>query len=434
MKRQDSHRQTKTDGKRRKLEMEVSKSTPETILEEDNDKKDTEFTNVTGTTLVVEDDIETDGEKEPGNDKTCQISRSRPKLEDGFGFDTIYPRQLQELPSVPNEVPQDYADMSPRKLTTEHRMKFCGIPLKRQKPDQHTKITIPHKFADKSEEDDFGATLCTYKYGKKYYRHFLVKIEPNQPASEMKIKDNDELVLVNDLFVPKLSHTEVLGLFQHVKVEGIIQLILAIRRKLSKQKWEWIQTSAVLPPGNEKDDLPAVTDLQYKEFEGDKPIERPISKHLYKIPGTAKYLDIRDGKVRTGLLNDGNDRKMIIWKRTKFWPVDSEGHINFASTLCDVTKQWFIAIDPNGQIVVQLIAVKVYHSSDISSLLVLIRLDKSINGTSDVLVAIYELSVHALGMKVDSDSVHPKSKKRNLKDVVISVTLFGGCVFQKLIG
>ncbi|XP_045200532.2 uncharacterized protein LOC123554444 isoform X2 [Mercenaria mercenaria] len=456
MKRQD--RQADIGGKRQKLEMEVSKSTPEIIREEDNDDSETdEFTEVTVTTQMEDDDLETDGVKEAGTNKTYQISSSclryndgtRPKLEDGFGFgketfqyripssghpkpkkdrrvntvskasvtkkhreetshfhantpaannvsperekkhkvnpcntnntenktaghcktnsenkadipemDTIYTKQLQEwkLPSVPNEVPQDYADMSPRKLPTEQRVKYCGMSLKRQKPDQQTKILIPHKYADKPEGDDFGAALCTYidhlEYGKIYYRHFFEKVEPAQPASEMKIKDDDELVSVNDFFVPVLPHTEVLNLFHHVKVDGKTRLSLVIRRKLSKQKWEWIETSAVLAPEKEKNP-PAVTDLWYNEVEGDKPIERPMSKQLYKIPGTVKYIEIRDGKVQIGIMNDGNNRTMIIWKRTKFWQVDSEGHINFASTLCDVTKQWFIAIDQNDQIVVQ---------------------------------------------------------------------------------
>ncbi|XP_045200548.2 uncharacterized protein LOC123554448 [Mercenaria mercenaria] len=272
-----------------------------------------------------------------------------------------------------------------------------------KKPDQQTNILIPHKYADKPEGDDFGAALCTYKdyldFGNIYYRHFFQKVEPNQPASKMKIKDGDELLLLNEVFVPALMHREVLNLFHGVKVDGKTRLSLVIRRKLIKQKWEWIETSAVLSPenqiyadlecrklarvkpicrpmsklsyqvhgtekylgyrdgedwiGNKRRTPPAVTDLKYNEVDGDKIIYRPMSQHFYKVPGSEKYVDIRDCKVWIDTMNSGDNKTKIIWKHPKIWQADTEGHINFATTLCDMTKKWYIAIDPEDQITVE---------------------------------------------------------------------------------
>ncbi|XP_053404059.1 uncharacterized protein LOC123555504 isoform X2 [Mercenaria mercenaria] len=268
----------------------------------------------------------------------------------------IFTSQIKEwtLPGAPNQVPTNYEDMSPSKMPTEKRSIYC-VTSNRQKPDQQTNIFIPHKYTDKPEGDDFGAQLCTYiehlEYGKIYYRHFFEKVEPHQPASDMRIQVDDELVLLHGVFVPAMPHMNMLNLFRHVKVDGKTRFSLIIRRKLTKQKWEWIETNAVLSPKKRKVS-PAVADLKYEELEGDKTDYRPMSKHLYKVSGTDKYIDICDGKARIGFMNDGSNKTKIIWKHPRFLQVDTEGHIDFATTLCDLTKKWYIAIDQKDQIVV----------------------------------------------------------------------------------
>ncbi|XP_045200542.2 uncharacterized protein LOC123554445 isoform X2 [Mercenaria mercenaria] len=221
--------------------------------------------------------------------------------------------------------------------------------LKIRKPEKKSHILIPHNRADKPEGDDFGAYLCTFKDklkdGSVYYRHFLVDIDDAGPADQMKIDNNDEMVLLNENFVPELTHNEVLALFRDVKVDGISRFTLVLRRVRAK-KWEWIETSAILAPDKHTDDHPVVERVEFKELRGER-IEVPKSKHLYKVPGTQQYLDICDGKVSIDTLkHDDSDRTKIITKRAKYWQDDGDQiHINFAAALCDEEMKWYIGID-----------------------------------------------------------------------------------------
>ncbi|XP_045200547.2 uncharacterized protein LOC123554447 [Mercenaria mercenaria] len=221
--------------------------------------------------------------------------------------------------------------------------------LKIKKPDQKSDILIQHNSADRLEGDEFGAHLCTFKDklkdGSIYNRHFLVDIETGGTVYQMKIDNNDEIVLLNEEFVPELTHNEVLALFRGVKVDGISRFTLVLRRVRTK-KWEWIETSAILAPDRHTDDHPFVERVEFKELRGEK-IEVPKSKHLYKVPGTQQYLDICDGKVSIDTLkHDDSNRTKIITKRAKYWQDGGDQiHINFAAALSDEEMKWYIGFD-----------------------------------------------------------------------------------------
>ncbi|XP_053404344.1 uncharacterized protein LOC128558592 isoform X2 [Mercenaria mercenaria] len=267
-------------------------------------------------------------------------------------MDVIYTKDLQEemLEHAPEQVPDDYVDMSPRQLPTQHKtIYFCMIHTGKQKPDQESNIVIPHKNADKPEGDDFGAKLWTFiekkRDGSVYHRHLLVHVVPTEPAGQMRIEDNDELVLVNDVFVPVLTHTEVLNIFHHVQVDGKTRLLLVVRRVKTKKKWSWIETSAILTADKSPDEGPVVEYPEYKRFKGER-YEMPKSKHIYKVPGTQKYLDISDRGICVDILqNDSPDKTKVIWKRCIYKLVDNEGHIDFAAALSDETMMWYIGIN-----------------------------------------------------------------------------------------
>lgn len=287
-------------------------------------------------------------------DNKCKDQRAHFDLE----MDVIYTCNMREkmLDHAPSLTPADFADMNPTKSPAQNtRTLLCMIPIGKQKPDYVTNIVIPHPHADRPEGDDFGAKLGTYnddKHKPPYFRHFLIG-RITGPAKDMGIRKDDELVLIGDIFVPDLKHTDVLNLFHHVQVDGKTTFSLVIRRVEDKE-WKWIQTSAILTPDKLPDKGPIIKPVKYKQLKEEAgKIETATSSHLYKVPMTQKYLEISNKSVCIDVFKqDESDKNKIIMKRCRFWPSGQAGQIDFEAALCNRDKTRYIGMDKTNNHIV----------------------------------------------------------------------------------
>lgn len=250
--------------------------------------------------------------------------------------------------SPPNGIIANYEEMSTDGPPIYRRLfkKF------QRQPDQNSKILIPHNDADTPEGDPFGAWIATYNThtaeGRPYYHHFFVQVEADGPADKMKVKENDELVLLNGHFVPNISHDDLLNVFHKVKVDGKTRLYLVIRRKredvAKNKKWEWIETSAVLAP-----DHRSTNDERYKSLGDDDII---VLHYQYKVPGTQLFIAISGDRVLADVMTgypDQDETKHILTKAKHVNCPDET--IKFTATLSDKKMDSYIGMNDSNEII-----------------------------------------------------------------------------------
>ncbi|XP_060567692.1 uncharacterized protein LOC132726392 [Ruditapes philippinarum] len=164
-------------------------------------------------------------------------------------------QRVNLLTTAPKGTPDSYDRISPNGKPWKSSV-LHHIGILRSNPK--TQIHIQYKCAGKTLSYDIGAELLTVvrkpqKGSKTFtYRHFLVNIRKDGLASRLSICNNDEVAWIDSTFLPDRNHTEVLRLFEKVKVDGT-RLNLVLRRVTkfgSKKKWKWFDTSAGLSADN----------------------------------------------------------------------------------------------------------------------------------------------------------------------------------------
>ncbi|XP_045200117.2 uncharacterized protein LOC123554203 isoform X2 [Mercenaria mercenaria] len=293
----------------------------------------------------------------PAKCSCCYITNDR-DLE----IDTILAMETTEkcLKHAPNGVPASFTQTTPDSSPLppkESVLHVFGLRHNKE-PDQKSTIYIPHKNADKPIGDEFGADVWTYqtvqKDGTIYYQHFFVNVKHDGPAAKMKIHDNDEIVLLNTIFVPNFTHTKVLNLFHLVKVDGKTRFELVLRRleKVgSKKEWEWIDTSAILAPDHrhDVDTYPEVEKPKLKKLKSNEYAVK--SFHYYKVPGTQCYLDIEHNAVVASVFTDTDaDKTKIICRIDQYKFNKETGKIEFTAALCSEKMSKYIVVGTDRQI------------------------------------------------------------------------------------
>ncbi|XP_045200116.2 uncharacterized protein LOC123554203 isoform X1 [Mercenaria mercenaria] len=296
--------------------------------------------------------------------------------EEVFEFDVdesdeIIPNECTDIISKkrPRSVDKRWASSSLGSYIGEHLLKYGTVKRRNSlpdklrrassiEPDQKSTIYIPHKNADKPIGDEFGADVWTYqtvqKDGTIYYQHFFVNVKHDGPAAKMKIHDNDEIVLLNTIFVPNFTHTKVLNLFHLVKVDGKTRFELVLRRleKVgSKKEWEWIDTSAILAPDHrhDVDTYPEVEKPKLKKLKSNEYAVK--SFHYYKVPGTQCYLDIEHNAVVASVFTDTDaDKTKIICRIDQYKFNKETGKIEFTAALCSEKMSKYIVVGTDRQI------------------------------------------------------------------------------------
>lgn len=251
-----------------------------------------------------------------GTYKCCinnNTSLSGHDLED----DTLHSLDATQkiLPNAPDSVPGNF----PRVKLEKGRRRGClAICCTQQPSEEKSTVFIQHfRATDSCLGDKFGADIETVHQPDKtgYYRHYLTDIENGGVAYHMKIRPRDQLVMLNEFFVPDLNHEDVIGLFSKVPVDSHTKLTLILLRFCpDKRQWEWISSSALLVPEYLKE--PIVRNLQYEESFG----RSTEDKHMCRlnVDGTELYLTLSDGKVMAEVSKLGKSvdkYNICIWQK-----------------------------------------------------------------------------------------------------------------------
>ncbi|XP_053404064.1 uncharacterized protein LOC123554441 isoform X2 [Mercenaria mercenaria] len=183
-------------------------------------------------------------------------------------------------------------------------------------------------------------------------------INADGTASEMKLKNDDEIVLMNgDVFAPSITHNEALQIFLKIKVDGRSSFKMVIRRKkvpgcCGGSGWTWIELSTTFTLKREiEHPIKVVTQSQLLRRNR---MEMSFnSLYLYKIQGTQRYITIDNGHVYTDTLaGDESDMTKRLLKHEIVSQYRNED-FSFTVALSDHTRSWFIADDKKGRIVLR---------------------------------------------------------------------------------
>lgn len=197
--------------------------------------------------------------------------------------------------------------------------------------------------------DRFGASFETKRIDG-YYRHIIRHVDVNGVADNMKLNDGDELVLINEGFVPELDHKTILQLFSGVPVDQHTRFTLVLRRPLKDEKWEWVTTSAILVPELEKP--PEVRELRLDRDKGNT----KLFDHWYRIQidGTQLFLIISDGEIRVQVAS-GDLKDYNICVRSKCVVNPLSGDISYYACLFgvhheEISKNNYLHVNGTGEI------------------------------------------------------------------------------------
>ncbi|XP_045190256.2 uncharacterized protein LOC123547321 [Mercenaria mercenaria] len=292
--------------------------------------------------------------------RTQKSSSNTKYNQSGDEVDGIYLMERCEIimSKAPKSLPASFNKMSPdEQPLLSDRTILHRFGIVNDKPGQKSSIFILHNYEGRPVLDEFGAELWTFQSSRKdgivYNHHFLVNVKTDGPAAIMKISNYDEIVLLNNSFVPDLTHTDVRNLFHKVKIDGMTRFKLIIRRVVevrSKKQWEWIDTSAVLAPDafQKHDNYPTVEAPKVTQLPGDVYEMRTIQ--FFKIPGTQYYLDIKNESVVADVLtNTDADKTKRICKILRY-SMKSDGLLHFTAALCSTINTRYIVVGQGNQI------------------------------------------------------------------------------------
>ncbi|XP_053404068.1 uncharacterized protein LOC123554436 isoform X2 [Mercenaria mercenaria] len=197
-----------------------------------------------------------------------------------------------------------------------------------------------------------GARLETHTNPEQHVllkcQHILKLSGDTRVAKQMKIKNGDELLILNGIFVPVLTNREVLELFLSTSVDRQSTNKLVVRRRKRDNKWKWYELSSILSPLTQKDIGVNVTKQKCNKVKELKR-ELPESSHVYKIPGSQLYLVIDDTGLRTETLSgEDSDRTKVIQKRMIMCE-HGDGEIHFEVALRDKAMSRYISINTGNE-------------------------------------------------------------------------------------
>lgn len=233
---------------------------------------------------------------------------------DDLEDDTIYAVDCKTkvLNTVPDGIPKDL----PRIKLEKGGRRGCFFKKIDEDSEEVSEVYIEHSQATDSELGDrFGATIKTIPTpGDKYFEHFFTTVEKDGVAEHMRIRSEDQLVLLNGTFLPDFGHQTVLQLISRVPVDSHTRLSLVLLRRIDKKKWIWINTSAILVP--EYHSEPAVIEPHF----GESHVTYHEERHLVrlKVEGTCLFIAIDNGHACLEVSETGeNEAKfdICVWER-----------------------------------------------------------------------------------------------------------------------
>lgn len=171
-----------------------------------------------------------------------------------------------------------------------------------------SQIKIGHPLQDHVLGDDFGAEIESHPYKDQfhdsYFLHFFTNIEQNSVAQHLTLREYDELVLLNDEFVPNMTHDELVAKFKALPVDSHTQLKLIIRRIQKKHdkketEYQWIQIQAILVPEYDREPSTIVKECHTELLES---APSGTTTMCLKLQDSSKYMSIHNHIIGTCLL------------------------------------------------------------------------------------------------------------------------------------
>ncbi|KAL3848395.1 hypothetical protein ACJMK2_019253 [Sinanodonta woodiana] len=166
-----------------------------------------------------------------------------------------------------------------------------------------SQIKIGHLLQDHALGDDFGAEVESHPYKDKdhngYFLHFFTNIEPNSVAQHLTLREYDELVFLNDEFVPSLTHDELIAKFKSLPVDSHTPLKLIIRRvkqghDIKEKEFQWIRIQAILVPEYDKEPGTIVKECHTEHL---KSAPNGTSTIYLKLQDSSKYMSIQNHRI-----------------------------------------------------------------------------------------------------------------------------------------
>ncbi|KAL4220279.1 hypothetical protein ACF0H5_020687 [Mactra antiquata] len=279
---------------------------------------------------------------------------------DGFTASDVSCKYLEQAPPrIDLYIHKEEADGMPSLI--ESLRKSLGFGNKRGKNDE-TPLRIKHEHEDTDQGDEFGAVLQTHENvfkGVLIRQHFLVDIEPRGPADKMRIKNNDELICVNGIFVPEKTHREVIDIFHHAKVDGKTRFHMVIRRAIPnakersrsnskpQKKWQWIEMSAILAPDFREmlDKQPDVLDVESMPLSSDKYTTYVHTSYFTK--NRHLFIDINERGLVADVNKSTSGDKTKILLRSGRITANVDGNLVMHAAVSDLERKRYINVVNN---------------------------------------------------------------------------------------
>ncbi|KAK3575865.1 hypothetical protein CHS0354_006488 [Potamilus streckersoni] len=229
---------------------------------------------------------------------------------------------------------------------SENLKKFFACRLFSIDETDTTVLRVQHKKQEHELGDDFGANISSKEYyikGDMYYKHVFCKIQPDTVASEIKLVDGDELVLLNSKFMPHLSHQEVVDKIKHLPVDLEERISLVIRRSGEVQPWISISARLVSSMGEDR----IAKDIQ-TSFAAHPP-RTPVDSLLELENKEGVCMLIENNKIGTWTLqNNSSDNKAVVSLDCTI-TIGKDGVLAFVATI-KKNENGYIFVDSNKSV------------------------------------------------------------------------------------
>ncbi|KAL3848389.1 hypothetical protein ACJMK2_019249 [Sinanodonta woodiana] len=240
-----------------------------------------------------------------------------------------------------------YSKVGSKKYVYSEKLKTL-FPCRYNYTDEadSTVLCVQHEKQEHEHGDEFGAKISTSEYHIKkdlYYKHVFCKIQQNTVASEIKLVDGDELVLLNSEFMPHLSHETVVDRIKHLPVDSDERISLVIRR--SGVDKPWLSISARLVSTTGEDRIAKDIQTSFAAF----PPRTPVNSLLELENKRSVCMLIENNKIGTWILqNNSSDNKAVVSIDCMI-TVGKDGAIAMVATV-KKDENGYIFVDSNNSV------------------------------------------------------------------------------------
>ncbi|XP_052795691.1 uncharacterized protein LOC128228427 [Mya arenaria] len=212
-----------------------------------------------------------------------------------------------------------------------------------------TGITVQSHPIKLANSADFGAALTTECKNKKdvnklkTYKHFFSNVKEGSVAQQLQLDNDDEIITIEDEFVPNDKHKAVLGYFAKEQTDGHRRLHLIVRREIRDGSVCCYEISAQLSRVS-VDRTHSVVRAQNTRLTLNRPTEdMPLKiqvEHMYRVKGTDQYMQVTPTAATANhLLGNDMDKRVI-----KISKLEITGRPFLKVALASYDRKWYIGV------------------------------------------------------------------------------------------